>query len=80
MVTNCATTFTATCLSRIGQFFVTMIFASPDKEWLKPPSKIHIFESAGNSFEPSQRAKINLFTAIPFLASCSMLINISQKK
>ena len=34
MVTNCATTFTATCLSRIGKFFDTMILASPDKEWL----------------------------------------------
>ena len=31
------------------------------------------------SFEPSQRAEINLIIAILFLASCSVLINISQK-
>ena len=31
------------------------------------------------SSEPSQRTKINLFTAILFLASCSMPITISQK-
>ena len=75
MVTNCATKFTATCLPMIGQFFDTMIFASTDKEWLKPPSKIHVLESAGNSFEQPQRAEINLFIAILFFG---ILFNADQ--
>ena len=35
--------------------------------------------SHASSFEPPQRAEINLFIAILFLASCAMQINISQK-
>ena len=57
-----------------------MIFASTDKEWLWPPSKIHIFESAGNSFEPPQRAEINLFIAILFLGIlCNADQNFTKK-
>ena len=46
MVTYCVTKMTTTCSPMIGHIFDTMIVASSDNEWLKPPIKIEMLETA----------------------------------